>query len=944
MENSVKASIIIPAYNSEEFISETLDSAVAQTIDDFEIICINDGSKDSTIDILREYERENDNLIVIDKENEGVAAARNDGIKIAKGEFLYFLDADDLLESTALEHMYEKAKKYKADLVIAQYDIFDESRTYLLRDLKDTVLKPTIDKYDTDIINTFSLCNKLFKKEIIDKYDMKIPPLTYSEDGVFTMQFVFNSKKIATLEDRVFHYRRLVDNENSATTVISDTKIEDYIEAHKRIAELAKESLLKDNPKYKTIEEACDAETWIKQYVNAIYGKELRILVGQFYSKFWVQSPTINKKIVDEIKTIVSKLDVYTLATISENNPEVALQNISLDENEILDRAAFTFAIYGDPENEEGFVKTMQSVVYQNFIRTKIFVNSEMKEVLEENELDAHNVFFVDAEDKNAFYYDQIKKCDTEFIILGDDQFSYGTTMLKWMFKRNIRGGRDFRTEQVFTDAGNSIPIFESKIAISSIEEIESYNDMLSLDNIVANKVFSTDFLKGFDFDESKPITDYVKDFYIKGTFQAYDTELVFFNDDKDEYMKLVDSTLARKSLEEAFENKPADLNDEELVVNQGWEIKKLLNVHKDPNYMDDKKFIKWINKAMELPVKNQALFITIRKDGELEGNAKALYDHIKGEKKIVAAMLPHKKKDIKKMVMELGSSKVIVTDDYVKYLRYFALKPEQRFIQLWHACGAFKMFGKHGTNMSSVTDAATHSQYNLVCVSGKAVRPIYADAFEVDLKKVKDVGVPRTDMFFDEDYINSVKEKVYAKRPNLKGKEVIVYAPTFRDGRGGRENFEPELDFKRLSENLKDNQVFVICPHPVMKNDIVDSEYDNVYVERDFSTNDMMLVSDMLITDYSSVIFEYALLNKPIAFFCYDLEKYNRGFYLSYPEDLPGEVYMNQDELEKFITDDNLHTISDKHKEFVENYMTGCDGHSTERIAKIINDYLEEK
>ena len=161
----MKASIIIPAYNSEEFISETLDSAVAQTIDDFEIICINDGSKDSTIDILREYEQENDNVIVIDKENEGVAAARNDGIKIAKGEFLYFLDADDLLESTALEHMYEKAKKYKADLVIAQYDIFDESRTYMIKDLEDTVLKPTIDKYDLDIINTFSLCNKFFKKE-----------------------------------------------------------------------------------------------------------------------------------------------------------------------------------------------------------------------------------------------------------------------------------------------------------------------------------------------------------------------------------------------------------------------------------------------------------------------------------------------------------------------------------------------------------------------------------------------------------------------------------------------------------------------------------------------------------------------------------------------------------------------------------------------------------
>lgn len=72
------------------------------------------------------------------------------------------------------------------------------------------------------------------------------------------------------------------------------------------------------------------------------------------------------------------------------------------------------------------------------------------------------------------------------------------------------------------------------------------------------------------------------------------------------------------------------------------------------------------------------------------------------------------------------------------------------------------------------------------------------------------------------------------------------------------------------------------------MKNDIVSKKYDNIKVVRDFSTNDFMFVSDMLITDYSSVIFEYALLKKPIGFFCYDLAIYDRGFYLNYPDDLP--------------------------------------------------------
>ena len=104
------------------------------------------------------------------------------------------------------------------------------------------------------------------------------------------------------------------------------------------------------------------------------------------------------------------------------------------------------------------------------------------------------------------------------------------------------------------------------------------------------------------------------------------------------------------------------------------------------------------------------------------------------------------------------------------------------------------------------------------------------------------------------------------------------------------------------------------------------------------------MFISDMLITDYSSVIFEYALLQKPIAFFCYDLSVYNRGFYLKYPEDLPGDVYENQEELEAYLTNPDKHIITDKYNIFVQKYMAACDGHSCERIAGLINSYMEGK
>lgn len=176
-----------------------------------------------------------------------------------------------------------------------------------------------------------------------------------------------------------------------------------------------------------------------------------------------------------------------------------------------------------------------------------------------------------------------------------------------------------------------------------------------------------------------------------------------------------------------------------------------------------------------------------------------------------------------------------------------------------------------------------------------------------------------------------------------MKEKFVIIYAPTFRDVGRDRTVFQPELDFDRLSEALLPEQELLICPHPIMKKAILPKQYRNIREIRDFSTNDLMFVSDMLITDYSSVIFEYALLRKPIAFFCYDLTTYNRGFYLNYPEDLPGDVYETQEALTEYLRHPDEQTISEKYDKFLEKYMSGCDGHSCERIAELINEYMKE-
>ena len=125
-----KISVIIAAYNAEEYLSETLDSIFLQTMNDseYEVIIINDGSSDSTLDILNSYKQTYSNLIIIDKENGGPSSARNAGLDIAKGEYVFFFDADDILEGDALSTMYETASEKQADLLIGKYDIFNYFR------------------------------------------------------------------------------------------------------------------------------------------------------------------------------------------------------------------------------------------------------------------------------------------------------------------------------------------------------------------------------------------------------------------------------------------------------------------------------------------------------------------------------------------------------------------------------------------------------------------------------------------------------------------------------------------------------------------------------------------------------------------------------------------------------------------------------------------------
>lgn len=204
----IKVSVIIPVYNVEKLLRKCLDSILNQTLKDIEIIIVNDGSPDNSQQIIDEYTKQCPNTITsIIKENGGQGSARNVGISIAKGEYISFVDSDDYLSPTALEEMYNLAKKRKSDIVIC--DMIDH--------YPDKTIYHNCTKYNSIYEVTASACNKIFKRKFIG--EKRFTEGIWYEDFEFTTRLLFKTKNISQISKGYYNcncgHESTMNNNNS---------------------------------------------------------------------------------------------------------------------------------------------------------------------------------------------------------------------------------------------------------------------------------------------------------------------------------------------------------------------------------------------------------------------------------------------------------------------------------------------------------------------------------------------------------------------------------------------------------------------------------------------------------------------------------------------------------------------------------------------------------
>lgn len=749
--HNIKVSVIIPLYNVESLIEETIDGLLNQTLKEVEFILIDDGSSDDTYQLATNLTKDNHRFNIVQQENGGPAAARNHGLRLAKGEYICFVDADDLISNSALEVMYKAAIENNADLVTGGSVRFNSKgkwyiKAHVDKGLMEPGLKP-ISKH-SELFYSVGPWGKLYKRELIE--GIFFPEhIRFAEDQPFVLHAYLNAKRIFTVDQVIYYYRMREGEDKSLTQKIQENPIE--------ILNYVLEMLNINDKNFKS---------------DKVHAK----LKASYYER------------------------------------------------------VMTFELW--PAVREAIQSKKSNIQNQAFDALLTWVKSL------------------------------------------DDQLFNDVPAIRYFLVRGI---------------------------------IERFK-----------------FMKVLSFSKYLRLLELVISKFNKKTLDAFlDKHSVFY--------RVADKSIKQKNVLPI------------VIFSKKREIKKKFN-YKRMEAIFLKRIVYNVSKMV--PLKKKKIIFATNKAEELKGNLKEIYNEVfyrhRDWKRYVFLKEDRNFIEKCKHYWHLGNAKIILLDDYYNQLYHLKIRKGTEVIQTWHACGAFKKFGFSAQGYRDANslyfEKGAHSIYTSVITSSSKIVPHYAEAFNKNEDQVIPVGVPRTDMFFDKDLISYTKKRYLNDYPQLNGKKVILYAPTFRGKPSERVKFELQLDLENMKKSLSDDYMLILKLHPAVEEGIEIPEHLSSFVINLSSVNDineLLLITDLLITDYSSVIFEYSLLNRPMIFFAYDLEYYlsERGFYYDYKEMVPGPIAATTNDIINFIKRNNF--PQNKMKAFKNHFFGNQDGLSTERFAK---------
>lgn len=290
----------------------------------------------------------------------------------------------------------------------------------------------------------------------------------------------------------------------------------------------------------------------------------------------------------------------------------------------------------------------------------------------------------------------------------------------------------------------------------------------------------------------------------------------------------------------------------------------------------------------------------------------------------------------------DMATSQYILLDNVFLPYAYIKRRKSQKVIQLWHGTGTIKKFGQDfNKGRLKQLEKNANSQITHLIINTESMESLYKGAFGIESSKIYALGLPKSDELLKRIIIrkktkeNIDKKELYRKYNIDKNKKLILYAPTFRD-----EKDFIELHLQEIMEDLHQDYCLGLRLHPFVAQNYIAKELPEGVIQLSFEKdlNTLMMASDILVTDYSSILFDYCLLDKPIVLFPYDYEEFiddGRNFYVDYKTYVPGDIGYTGKEIGRLISAYDFDM--DRIRRFKEEHYKYLDGKAVERITKLM-------
>lgn len=489
-KNKIGVSIIIPAYNVEGYIGDTMKMIAKQTYGDFEAIIVNDGSTDGTGDVVRKFCESDTRFRMIEKENGGVSSARNAGIEDAKGEYMVFWDADDEIPEKSLEYLHSAMEREEADMVIGIRALDTMTELSRPETLKELTKQREISKVDSRLVWCLTAANKMYRTSILHNNSVRFRSNILCEDGIFWFEYMKYCRKITGCPHDVYVYkkRNFTDSEKSLSLSTSIHTEHFRGMEYVRYFENACEAL------FDGMEKSIENRYYREKLFQELYKKLMREqVIGDVYRFIWSLDDDGEKSLHAAFNIVKNKLYKNEWDSVLAKESDIDIRDGLKTKKELREKPLITLVVTADAKDPELILK---SIYGQNFPEFEVLIDGRIAEAFGGTISGYENIRVTRgstrAEIKNAALDDARGK----WIMFFEEDMFFGINTLKGFVRKASKSDK-MVSLYVKTVSGRKLK------DIKSLEKTFASQDKRlrkEIDRMFSNKVFLVDWLRSEKF------------------------------------------------------------------------------------------------------------------------------------------------------------------------------------------------------------------------------------------------------------------------------------------------------------------------------------------------------------------------------------------------------------------------------------------------------------